>query len=111
MANADDAKTVGTCLDADTDDCQARVFRRKLPEVTCFQHLPSEFEHRAHNRLSKNTRALRANLHPTGDRVKAAKDRHETGLMVQAEQHLLRRAAVTLRVRSVGEKKINQIHE
>ena len=54
------------------------------------------------NRLCKNTRDLEANRYPTGDRAKAAPDRHETGLFVQAEQQLLRRAAVTLHVEECG---------
>ena len=83
---------------AETDVCQARVFRRMLSEPPSFQNLPGKLEHRAqgawNNRLSKNYRALGANLHPTGDRAKATPDRHETG--------------VTLHATSVYEKKMNQ---
>ena len=73
--------------DADTDDCQARV-----PALAKRARTPSLAG--LNNRLGKDTRALGANLLPTGDRAKAAPNRHETGMMTQAEQQLLRRAAV-----------------
>ena len=50
-------------------------------------------------------------MHLVGGRAKAAPGRHETGVVVKAVQQLLRRAHLTLHVRSVVEKKINQIHE
>ena len=86
--------------------CSTTLARRKLPTLAKRVRTASS--------ASKNTRASGANLHPRGDRGMAAPDRHETGLMVKAEHLLLRRAAETLLVRSVGEEKdqsVNQIHK
>ena len=83
----------------DTDDCQAQVFSPELPANNTCQAI-SNIE------LSKLEQQAQQEHACLG---RQAPVRHETGLMVQAEQQLLRRAVVALQVRRVGEKKINQI--
>ena len=75
---------------ADTNNCQARVLSRELPETTLAKLARTPSSASLSDRLSKNTRAKG--------------ERHETGSMVQAEQQLLRRATMMLHVRSVDEK-------
>ena len=88
MAEAGDMKTVGT-----RPTCQATS--QSEASSTCQASSNTEFSGlevgtpssaSSNNRLGQNTLAMEANEHPTGDRAKAAQARHETGLMVQAEQ-------------------------
>ena len=72
----------------DTDECQAHVPDASFQQTTLAKLARTPSSASLNNRLSK-----------------------DTVLMVQAEQQLLRRAMVTLHVRSAGEKKIKQIHE
>ena len=76
----------------DTDDCQARVLSRELSEnntcQACSNTDLSELEQQAQQEHACLGRQ--------------APDRHRTGVMVQAKQHLLRRAAVTLHVEECG---------